>query len=182
MTDKKTSISLVVLTDVPDMGRVAILQRRGKLNYEKREPESWPDGCQVTTHGKVQEDEELWLAMYRELSEELGSSAYSFIRSYGRLFSDAMIKEREVWRIEDDKKLVITYAVLVPSQVIKLIESFLKTLGSYSGGITLVSEDQIDGIQDLNNFDKKFGVTNRQVIAMFPDEKEAVKKAFEMFK
>ena len=62
------------------------------------------------------------------------------------------------------------------------IESFLKALGSYSGGIVLIREDQIDGIQDITNFDKKEGVTDKQIIAMFPNEKKAVKKAFEMFK
>ena len=40
----------------------------------------------------------------------------------------------------------------------------------------------IDAVQDLHCFNKEEGVTDRRIIAMFPDEKEAVQQAFIMLR
>lgn len=54
----KKSVGLVILAEM--LGEngtlVAVLQRRGKRNFEEGgKPESWPGGCQVTAHGTLEE-------------------------------------------------------------------------------------------------------------------------------
>lgn len=59
------------------------------------------------------------------------------------------------------------------------IEGFYITIinSSLIGGLEFVTADQADAIQNLLDFDKKEGVMDLRVIAMFPDEKEAVREA-----
>lgn len=177
---KKMSVGLIILTDVPSMGRVAILQRRGEFNHEKMGPESYPGGCRVTAHGKCEVGESFCKAIDREIVEELGLAAAGLIRHEDALLHDDEGKSiyQEIIKVEGEEKVVLTYGVVLPS---KYLFGGIQ-LGPSSGGLVLVHEDQVDNIQDLTKFDKKEGVTDRRVIAMFPDEKEAVKKAFEMFK
>ncbi len=169
--NKKTSVGLVVLTELPSMGGVvAILQRRGKFNHEKMAPESWPGGCQVTCHGKVEEgDEDVLDALQRELEEEFGWDAVQEILPDP---NRAILLADE----ESETERALTYGVLVP------LSSFLREdviLNASSGGLDFVTCDQLDQIQDLRNFDRKTGVTDLNTIAMFNDEAKAVTLAFD---
>jgi 8-oxo-dGTP pyrophosphatase MutT (NUDIX family) len=169
---KKQSVGLVVLTEIPSMGGVvAILQRRGKFNHEKMGPESWPGGCQVTCHGKVEEvDEGVLDALQREIEEEFGWDAVQEILpdpNQAILLSDE----------ESESERALTYGVLVPPS------GFLRegkvSLNASSGGLDFVTRDKVGQIQELRNFDKRTGVTDLNTIAMFSDEIEAVRLAFE---
>lgn len=164
---KKVSVGLVVLTDVPDMGgRVAVLQRRGEFNHEKMKPESFPGACQVTAHGKVEEGENRFEALGREFIEELGKAVGDLIFRLGA-------SPVELSRIVTEEKEAVTYGALFPATFLQSVK-----LNPSSGGLVLLTEDKVDSIQDLGSFDKKEGVTDRRVIAMFPDEIEAVRQAF----
>lgn len=171
MSEKKLSVGvMVLLTDVPNMGRAALLQRRGEFNHEKMAPESWPGACQVTAHGKVEVYETCEQALYREISEELGALAVQVIRAQGA-------KVPEIYHHATDQKTVFTYGMVLPASLLKCVQ-----LGPSSGGLVLMPENQVDIIQNLNLFDKTEGVRDRKIVAMFPDEIEAVKKAFEILK
>jgi len=162
---KKVSVGLVVLTDISSMGgRVAVLQRRGEFNHEKMGAESYPGACQVTVHGKVEKSESTFTALYREFAEELGKTAL-------RVFLPSALKNLS--NIVTEEKEVMTYGTVLPASFLKEVQ-----LNPSSGGLVLLTEDRMDSIQDLHSFDKKEGVTDRRIIAMFPDEKEAVRKAF----
>jgi len=65
----------------------------------------------------------------------------------------------------------------LPKEFIKEIR-----LGPSSGDLLLINEQMIDAVQDLHCFNKEEGVTDRRIIAMFPDEKEAVQQAFIMLR
>ena len=47
------------------------------------------------------------------------------------------------------------------------------------GGFRLIKQNEVEKIVDLSGIDKNIGVTDKNVIAMFPDDKEAVRIAFE---
>ncbi|MDP3999673.1 MAG: NUDIX domain-containing protein [bacterium] len=173
MADKR-SVGLVMITEIPEMGRVAVLQRRGEFNHEKMGPESWPGGCQVTAHGKVEENETFERALFREIVEELGENLKHALMA---LRSSDDMPMREVMRSEKGRHEKVTLAVKVPMDFLGYIR-----LGPSSGGLVLLPETRLDEIKWLTDFGKDVGVTDRRIIAMFPDEIEAVRRAFEVLK
>ena len=172
------SVGLIVMADMPGLGLVAVLRERGYWNFEKMKPESYPGACQVTAHGKLEQGEEFIDALNRELGEELGDDfALRFwsvldgskkaIRS-GRLI--------DIYREEDAERVVVTFGT-------KLLCAYLKEvcLAPESGALRLVRPEEVFGIVDVRSFDKATGIQDRKIIAMFPDEKEAVAAAFARF-
>lgn len=174
--ERKEAVGFVALTDVPGLGRVAVLQRRGEWNFEKDKPESFPGACQVTAHGKREdEDEDLVDTLVRESEEESGEAFASCIAS---AFDDECGKGDavEVGRVETSEKLVITYAGVIPYIGVQTIH-----LHPGSGGLRFLTESQAGEIRDLTTYPKAEGVLRRDEIAMFPDEADAVRKAFAHF-
>lgn len=147
------------------MGLVAVLQRRGEFSHDKMGLESYPGACQVTIHGAVEGSESVFEAIYRESSEELGVG-----------ITVVAFPKEVLSLINDEKKKIVTYGLLQPPELLKGIR-----LGPSSGGLGLLTESEVDKIVDLRKFDKQTGVIDRTIVAMFPDEIEAVKKAFELF-
>lgn len=174
MANKKRSVGLVVLTEVPGLGVVVVLQRRGKNNPEKFEEgkinESYPGGCRVTCHGRVRGiycDERD--ALYRKSLEEIGKDASFFVLTFFNQFV-------ELVRHEGDDESSVIFGFVVHNGV-----EFLKKIRLHpsSGGLELLSQGEVRNIRNLGDFDKRVGVTDSGVIAMFPDEVEAVRLAFE---
>lgn len=164
---QKRSVGLVGIVEVPGMGRVAVLQRRGEFNHEKLGQESWPGGCQVTVHGGVEENETSERALVREITEELGED---FLDCLG--IGDILGAEK-VMCSEKGREEVTTYALKLSVEALCRIR-----LGPSSGGLVLLPESRLQEVRWLSEFSKSEGVTDRRVIAMFPDEKEAVSLAF----
>lgn len=183
MSEKKRAAGLLVMTELPGMGLVAVLQRRGEFNHEKMGPESFPGAMQLTAWGGMKDDEEYPLtAALRECEEEIGKEATSFVVdriTFLVRHPDDPEKPRsleyvqEIYYFEDEKKLGVAFAVKLPCEFLQEIR-----LGPSSGGIRLLKEEEIEKIQDLKNFDKVAGVTDRNVLAMFADAKETIQKAF----
>lgn len=170
MAEKKRSVGLIVTTTEDyEPEQVAVLQIRGLYNVEKGFPESWPGGCQVTVHGGCNPLEDDFVALYREIEEEFGLEAACILREYMHPLSTT-----KIFTHEDEKKVVTTFAIRLPDL------TFLKAvrLHASSGGIRIVNVEDIPNIQDLTKFDRREGVVDRRIIAMFPDELEALKKAF----
>ncbi|MDP2741212.1 MAG: NUDIX hydrolase [bacterium] len=161
------SVGLIVLTEIPGMGLCAVLRERGYFNFEKMQPESWPGACQVTVHGRIEGEESFHLAICREMKEELGEK---FTHSSPR----AVIYE--ALRFQKGNKEVVTFALKVDFALLKEIR-----LSPESGSILFLRQNEIDDIVNITLFDKAEGVPSRKTIAMFPDEKEAVIKAFALF-
>ena len=169
MTDK--SVGLIVLTEIPLMGLVAVLRERGWFNPETMKPESWPGACQVTAHGRLKPGEDFRPAIFREMAEELGQDFADYVLDWIAVFPNSF---EELWRFENDNKEVVAFALKVDCTFLEKIR-----LGPESGSMRLVTLSEAANIVDLALFDKAVGVRDRRTIAMFADEKEAVKKAFE---
>ncbi len=175
---KKTSVGLVVLADIPTMGGLnAVLQERGKFNHEENRPESWPGACQVTAHGKCVEGESIRNGLIREIREELGDKmAHVFVN----MAADDVI---ELNRVETDEKLVVTYGCRFAANTIfgeHPLSDNIFCLHDSALRLRMVNRQEVEKIVDLaKNFTKAEGVKDRSVTAMFADEKEAVRLAFE---
>ena len=162
------SVGVVCCSRKPDTNElVAHLQVRGSWNHEKDKPETWPGGCQVTAHGKLKPDETFEQGRDREVREELG-----------RRFGDALAPHDfiEVMRAGEGDDAVVTYATLVDHALMGTVE-----LHRDSPKLREIQLHEVQGIQDLRSFDKGTGVTDLRTIAMFDDEKWAVRAALERF-
>ncbi len=154
-------------------GRCAVLQIRGEFNHEKMGPESWPGACQVTAHGKCEEGEKPEKALAREVVEELGGDAAEIVLAC-KLMISAGYNFVKLSEVEMEREIVITYGVVAKSRFLSQLK-----LSASTGGIRLITRDKVENIVDLKKFDKAIGVWDRTVTAMFADEKEAVRLAFE---
>lgn len=163
-------MSLVIITEIPGAGLVAVLRERGHFNFKSWMPQSWPGGYQVTVHSKLLPgDENPDYALERQMEEELG---YEFTYSFWREYSKDVIQHLCT---NKDGVTIQTFLVCVQSDILAQIR-----LDPGSGRIRFVRSDEVDGIQDLTQFSKTGGVTDSSIIAMFPHEKEAVALAFKL--
>ena len=165
---KKTSVGIILLTEIQSMGGLgAILQIRGEFNHEKMGTESWPGSCQITAHGRVKtpfsNHYDLQLELTREILEELG--VLPILRKFELLVHK-----------NDENEEVFTWGALIQKEEIDKLR-----LNAATGGLRLISREKLGAIMNLRDFDKEVGIRDRTITAMFPDEIEAVKKAFEAF-
>lgn len=172
---KKKSVGLQVLGKNASGELVALLQVRAGWNAEKNSPESYPGACQVTVHGKLEESEDFHQALLREVGEELGEEIVSPVAKLldaGRLV--------ELVNENTPEKEIITYGAIVDNNLLQKLTDRQKTKSF--GGFKIIFSSDIDKIVDIRTFSKETGVADEKVIAMFPDEKEAVRLAFEKLK
>lgn len=173
MDTKKKAVGIQLMGRDADGELLAILQVRAKWNAEKNAPESWPGACQVTAHGKLEKGENFIQGLLREVEEELGGEAASALH--------AQIENlKELRNVDTPEKHIITYGLVLEEGVLRNMLARAKS--STFGGFQIIRESDIDKIIDIQKIDKEKGVTEKNVIAMFPDEKEAVKIAFEKLK
>ena len=169
---KKTSVGIVFLTEIESMGGVvAILQARGEFNHEKMGPESWPGVCQITAHGRAEKPcgNDMGRAeLYREIGKELGQEIRSRVEDS---YADKMVLLVEK---RDDAEEVYTYGLYVENWFLAFIK-----LNASSGGLRFITQPMLQDVRDIYCVDKVVGVEIRTINAMFPDEKEAVRLAFE---
>ena len=170
---KKKSVGVQILSRDKKGALVAILQVRSQWNEEKNSPESYPGTCQVTVHGKLEEGEDFIQALLREVLEELGAEIVPIIRE---LYESGQLIEL----VDDDspERQIVTFgAIIREADASRLVA---REKSPSFGGFKLIHRDEIDKIINLRTLNKEIGVTD-ETIAMFPDEKEAVKLAFEKF-
>ncbi len=171
MTTKKKSVGVQLLSKNTNGELVAILQVRAKWNAEKNAPESWPGACQVTAHGKLEEDEDFRQALFREVGEELGNEIVPVMQ---KLSDSGELKELSNY--DTPEKQIITYGAIVVEDVLKTLLEKEKT--DSFGGFKLIKYNEVEKILDIQKFDKTIGVAEENIIAMFLDEAETVKIAF----
>jgi hypothetical protein len=86
----------------------------------------------------------------------------------------------ELVNLEKPEKHVITYGTIVTPEICQIL--LAKPKNKSFGGFRVIKKGEIEKIADVQTFDKTTGVTDENVIAMFPDEKEALEIAFEKIK
>ena len=172
MNPKKKSVGIQLLSKDQNGELVAILKVRSKWNAEKNAPESWPGACQVTAHGKLEAGEDFMQALLREVGEELGEKLVPVIK---KLSENDNLKE--LVNLETNEKHVITYGAVIEPDVFNMLLNKEKT--DSFGGFKIIKQSNIEKIVDLKKLNRETGVTDENVIAMFPDAKEAIQIAFE---
>jgi len=169
---KKKSVGIQLLGKNTDNKLVAILQVRAKWNAEKNAPETYAGSCQVTIHGELEESENFIQALLREAKEELGEEIVPIIKTLSK--KGQLV---ELVNLETPEKHVITYGGILEEKVWKkLLE---KQKSPSFGGFRIIKQDEIKKISNLQISDRITGTTDENIIAMFPDEKEAIKLAFD---
>lgn len=164
-------IGIVFLTKVPSLDeRAAILRIRGDVTGKNIEPWWWPGSCQLSSKGEMIAEEPAFFSLRRLVGEQFGDLFESeFSRVWTRGLSQK-ITTQSYGNVE-----VPIYGATIHTNAIKDIR-----LGWDSGGLRFLPESGAAGILDLEkNFNKKEGVRDRTVTAMFAQDIEAVKLAFE---
>lgn len=158
----RKGVGLLVLTDLPKIGWVAVLQVRGYFNTEEMRPQYYAGGCQVTVYGGINKGEGWKQALMREGREELGFGVVPIIRR-AKIF-----KVSNFQRANETGEI---YATILNSEFLRKIR-----LGPDSGGLRLVKPEEIKNALDLSKF--KNGVKDYKSLAVFPDMKRTIKSAF----
>lgn len=163
MAEKKLSVGLLITFDLYGE-KTAILQKRGEFNTETMSPETRQGGCQVTVHGGVHPGESAWEALDREIKEELGLEAFGWIK-YSKHPTPLVVE------FDSEEKFARTYTIhMINPDFLKYIQWHAS-----SGGMKLVTASDVQNIADLSKIPKE-GIVKCDVIAMFPDELEVLKK------
>lgn len=164
---KKKTVGLIILTNIPGpVGKVAILQTRGKFNYEKRQPETYIGATQISVHGSIEENESEYEALVRETKEEFGTEIAAEIENK----KDELV---ELNKAENNAVLNVNFGIVLPNECLQKIK-----LHPSSGGLKLLPIEKIGSISELKTSDRG-KVIDGKTIAMFPDDIEALKLAFE---
>lgn len=165
-------VGLIVVTLIENGAggeeKAAVLQRRGTYNFEKRKPESYPGGCQLTVTGKIERSESPSQALEREIGEELG-------REFRQNFFERDVTSKLLFFGETGERAV--WGTFLCVSTLRQV-----TLHPSSGGFVLVSERGLQRVKDLSKCNKGRGVRRQNQIAMFSDELEFVKLAFAKLK
>lgn len=82
MSEKKFRVGLVVLTEIPSLGLVAVLQARGPFNLKKMAPESYPGICEITVFGNPVPDSENFFPELWQATTTLGENFTALIHEY----------------------------------------------------------------------------------------------------
>jgi len=169
----KRSVGLVVMTQIPDDAGVnqivAVLQKRSCYSLERMAPRFYPGCLQVTCHGKLEPDEDWENGLLRELGEELG-------KPLARIYLDCAHHRQVLISQQTPREEVVTYGTIIP---IEIIRDYAR-LDPDSGGLVFVTAEQVAEIVEITDDMKVKGPEYTHTLAMFPDEAEAVKKAFEL--
>ncbi len=165
-------VGLIAFTRLPKDGLVALLQRRGEFNDQTMSEESMPGVCQTTVWGHQENNETLEAALYREIAEEVDLSwSLHFHLDLLENSNRTLVIECTDGADGNAPRLVIAW--VIPPEKIKSIRFHPAT-----GGLKRIKEDQLSEIKNALDFERERGVTDTQVIAMFPDSREALIKAF----
>ena len=161
------SVGLIILTEIPDKGLVAVLRENGFYNLNTMSPEPWPGGCRFTIYGELSNGETFLSGLRCEIEEEFG---HVFINEFWPKFRNSSI---EVSRTKKQDREIVIFAVK--------IDRFLLASARLqpNGGIRFLMPCSIYSVRDIRTYPRQVGIFDRSAIAMFSNEKEAVRKAFE---
>ncbi len=161
------SVGLVIITRDNDSLKV-LCQKRSHWSTERNAPSNFPGCLQVSCHGKLEDGENFYSSLIREMEQELGERFTTFYRNN--------VQPHKIVEIKNEKKHVITFAVYIENEQLKMIE-----LGKEVGGLFYLSEKETDQILPIDPSMKEKGAPEGRN-AMFQDEIDAIKKAFDEIK
>ncbi len=178
-------VSLVLLTDLPDLGHIAVLQRRGRWRSDKPGYRvSWAGGCQFTSHGLVPEwsdpgilpltqeictdpgklREKVLGVLFSHVQAQLGYEVFKFIRA--RQQHIAFLGVTDTKRVR-----AAHFGLFLPDP------DFLNQMKLHHGS---AGPDYVQAsvpIANLELFPREKGVPDMEMIAMFPDDRDALARA-----
>lgn len=154
----KKTVGLILITNT---GK-AVLQVRGNFNIERNEPETYADATQLTVHGSIEKNESEIDALLRETREELG-------KEFANLVQGKALELREINRVENEEISVVNFGLSIAEKDLEKIKG---------AKMRPISKNEIANIRELKPSDREKSIDKNE-IAMFPDDIEAVKLAFE---
>lgn len=180
----RRSIGLLVLLDLPDRARGALLRIRDVRDPKTGDPQSFPGLAQVTVHGTVEPEEHLQHAILREASEELAEMfraagkeqpTSSMFRCLLRYFPRRL---HALTRRDTPQERVVTLGCcLEEDDVMEHLRPLLE-----ADQMRIVREKDLPRIRIVDPLDavRRATLIRTPQLAMFPDELEALKRAFRM--
>ncbi len=127
---KPQATGLVIVTDLPEIGRVAVMHARGHFDPERMAYETWPGFIQVTCYGCLKETDCCVVdGMIREAEEELGPII-------GQMVADDRQRVRLLEQYESHGRDVTLFALLWPDS------SWMRqvVLHAATGGLRIINE------------------------------------------
>ncbi len=172
LIEKEKIVGLLIVTNLLDKGKVALLQRRGKYDFEKMKDETWPGACQVTAIGRASDPKEYASnVLYNEIKGEIGQYIADLVAASKNKVEEQKLFDGKAIRNGKEKEIKIYGFGMRWPEVKKLIKLHLST-----GGLEYVAPAAVSKIKNLLDFESQKGVADLHTIAMFPEEKEAVEK------
>lgn len=159
---KDRIVSLVVVVNSGEQ-KMALLQRRDRVNKETGQLETYPGAYQVTVAGRAGPGEPPKVAILRELKEELGENIAK--RLEPRII--------ELGRTKSGSRTRIVFKAETDAEFLKVKEIRLHLI---SGKLRALRPDAVSEIKTLKLKDRKNGISKSGDIAMFPDEKQALQQ------
>ena len=156
-------IQLILLTQIKEK-LVVVLQLRGIFKPKTRERESWPGGCTLTCQAALKDtDSDILAVLISEVRDRLGESMASLIE-----------EERKNLRYLSDEKKVLTYTLYLKDLML------LDTMED--SGLRFAERNDLR-FTDLRNYNELQGVPGRaiEILALLPDDLNAIKEAFKLY-
>ena len=167
---KKRSVGLVILTQIPNKGLVAVLQRLGKFNDDKKwSAELYPGSCQITVQKKLEKGESSLFGLQKEIQAKFGAP-------FGEAVRNTKPGLRPILKDFGPVSEVEIFGIVIREEILGLAH-----LGPFTRGLDFVTHEESYKILSLKNFNRVDGVPDLKTIAMPTDEILAVQKAFEKF-
>ena len=168
---KIKQVEFFAFTLIPELGGwVAILQQRNDFNAESPtgyKKQSYANAYQPTFCEKAEPGEEDVVTLYRGAKEELGEEAARIL-----MMSEKRLPPPSLCITGLKDRMIDIRAARVESTILKEIRS------EVAGRIRLLPRSLIDSIVPLDREKDKGGV-RPDIVAMFPDALENLKKAFD---
>ncbi len=173
---KERFVGLIVMTELVDaIGNrklAVVLQRIGRWDFKNKERLSYPGCCKISAHGKLEENEDFLQGLLRKSQDDFGDE-------FARIILGNNSSLKEIVYNNSNEIEVRIYSALVAEDDLKLIR-----LNPCTGGLDPLTKEEFEGNNGPIKIyeEMKFFGAHTVVIALFEDEINAVRKAFEAYK
>jgi len=179
---RRRCVGLLLLLRLPDGTRAALLRMRGRTDPQTGKKESYAGVSQVTIHGAAAEGENLEHALQREVAEELAEMlrlsgiAYAIGDLHAAVIAHLPRNLTILARKETPEMTIITMGGLIEDRItIAALQPLLR-----SGQLRLIREADLVHVAVIDPEKDRERIEDAPdgIVRMFPDEMDALKKAF----